>query len=521
MRSALAKLKLAHLALAALLAATLWFSSAREAHSLCFRLLLHLKGDTFVRGQSSGCIIYTIPRVEFTPLRIEAVRNHSKDSIEAYALAAATGDYTRIESPVVDSSWTNHPLLEWMALRLVWISESQRDTNNAAALKLFPATAKSARKAVHLAQSVDATNGALWLAEACLDFDEGRDADALVALQIAASNKVWNANSSVSFSNLASLYQKAGLSELDAAGQANWVGADTSPLALQGSCSRHLERLMTKAINNNQDADFLRQLEILTGLRRAEWEDKNSRIWNSISIGRRYPDDLINAMAAKLGRKPQPTVDDKGYSQRRELSRQLFQDFFNQISDQRLAAIYLTQGERYRTEKRLRAEISENEYWPLLWWGLFASLAGMCAPLLLTLLVVLFVVELAAWKFDQTGMDFRVAMRQRKYLIKLSCAVLGFALLMSNYSVSISLNAGGGFGPIEPPPFIHPDVVDFLVWLAVPAAVILAAYLFGDKVRIQIKFKHGQLTAVAFGAYLILILLMAFCRHQLAGVLMS
>src|SRR5688572_4203394 len=107
MRSAFAKLNFAHLVLIALLGATLWFPSTREAHSLCLRLLLRLKGNTFVQGQSSGCIIYTIPRIEFTPQRVEAIRNHSKDSIDAYALAAVTGDYARLESPAADSSWTN------------------------------------------------------------------------------------------------------------------------------------------------------------------------------------------------------------------------------------------------------------------------------------------------------------------------------------------------------------------------------------------------------------------------------
>ena len=521
MKSVFAELKLAHLVLAALLAATLWFSSAREAHGLCFRLLLHWKGDTAVHGQQPGCVIYTVPNVQFTPERIQELRAHSKDSLDAYALATSTGNYAGLELPMVDATWKNHPLLEWVAFRLVWISTEQHSTNQPEQVrKLYSATAESARQAIHLAQSVNVTNGALWLAEACLEFDAGHDAVALAVLPAAASNQIWSASSAATFSYISDQFHKAGLSELDAVIQANSVGIEFMPYTLQLACSRIFDRLMTVSIRNGDDAEFLRILEMSTALRRAEWSDENIQIYNSISLRRTFTDDFDNAIALKLGRDLLPKEDDQNYRRRREISRQNFDDFLNQLPDRRLAAIYLTQDERAHYEKRLRSKVMEN-WWHWRWFLCLAlaDVSGMGAPLLLTLMVVACGLELVVWRFRQSHMGFKEAMRQPKFLAGLFVGVLGLALLISNFTVSLGMNSPVGLQSSDFPPPSHPDLTDFLVFCFISMLAVVVAFFWGDKIRVDIKYKRGQLTMLAIGGYLISILLMACCRYGLVEFL--
>ena len=523
MRSALAKLKLAHLVLAALLAATFWFPSAREAHSLCFRLLLHLKGDTVVHGQQPGCIIQTIPQVDFTPQGEAEIRKCSKDSLDGYALAICTGDESTLEAPTIAAVSTNHPLLAWAALRMSMASDWQRDTNKPATFKLLPATVASARQAITLAQSVEPTNGALWLAEACLNFSEHHDAAALAALQQAASNSSWSAHSAVAFTNLVALCRSAGLSELDAAVQANWGRADASPLELQGYASRNLTRLFTQAVSAGDEAMLSKLLKICTDLRRAEWSDKSTAIFNSISL-RDYYDDLINAMTLKLGRNPIPTNDAVDYRELNKLKQQNFNDYFNQLSDQRLATIYLTQNEKVHYEKRLRSQINDHFYPQTFYWSAFADISAGLATSAISMAVFLALLELLIWKLDLQHRDFKSLLRQPKFQLGAFAVSLGLALLMTNWSICLGMNAKVGFGLAdETPPLLPPDLRDFLFWLFIPLAILFAMYLTPAKFFkvIDWQLKPGWLTMSAIGVYLISILVMAFCRHWLVDLISS
>ena len=69
MKKLIEKIKGDHLAflpLIVLFIAPLWLPSVREAHVLCLRWLLHLKGDTYVQGNPPGRVVYTVPNVQFT-----------------------------------------------------------------------------------------------------------------------------------------------------------------------------------------------------------------------------------------------------------------------------------------------------------------------------------------------------------------------------------------------------------------------------------------------------------------------
>ncbi len=308
MKSLLAKIKVSHLVIAALLFASLWFPSTREAHVLCFRLLLHLRGNTFVQGQPPGCVIQTIPNVEFTEKYKTELRKRSKDSLDSFAIASAAGDFSQLEPPALDSSWTNHTLLEWAAFRMTsWMSLENLGTNQPPTNSLYIPYLRSARQAIQLAQSEDPTNGALWLAEAYLDFNEKKQPEARAALETAASNRQWNASLYPSISYIAKLLKKSGLSDLDAIIAANNESTWFSSMDISSGCRRNLEGLMTQALNEGDENGFLRGLKLWTDLRRADWTDEDPDIFN-LFRNSRFSDDTINAMAKQIGQGPLPEL---------------------------------------------------------------------------------------------------------------------------------------------------------------------------------------------------------------------
>ena len=177
--------KLPSLLLVALISISFFMPSAREAHVLCFRLLFHLNGKTFVQGQPSGCVLYIIPNVQFSKGYQEEMRQRSKRSPDDFILAMATGTWRDLKPPSA-VVWTNHLLLEWGALTYAWSQSEQQSpagrTNDDVARHVNSSSLNTAGEVIRLAQAVDGTNGALWLAEALVNFQGQQDEAALASL---------------------------------------------------------------------------------------------------------------------------------------------------------------------------------------------------------------------------------------------------------------------------------------------------------------------------------------------------
>jgi len=242
--------------LLALLIATLVYPSTREAHSLCLRLLFHLKGNTLVQGQVNEFDNFIIPNAQFTKEYQKQLRTNSNASLDDYLLATATGDYFEWEMPQPRESWTNHTALQWSAFRFAQIAIREKSSlinsmsaDSTNALNII----SCAQKTVRLAQSTAPTNGALWLAEAAIEFGD-HDEAALAALRIAAQKTPWSADSESSFLYIVKLLETAGMPHLDSAIYANYYyRSDLQTLSVQGEIRQNLNRLMTNAIFEKDD----------------------------------------------------------------------------------------------------------------------------------------------------------------------------------------------------------------------------------------------------------------------------
>jgi hypothetical protein len=513
MKRALTKIKLPHIIITILFFASIWFSSAREAQSLCFRLLLHLKGDTFVQGQPPGCVIYTIPNVQFTDKYKQKLRTHSKDSLNAFALAMAGGNWLTLEPPSPEPSWINHPLLQWAALRLTSIAIDSQQTNSG--------YLKIAHDTVRLAQTTNPTNGALLLADACLDFKDQNDATAMVALETAATKRYWDATSAESFNYLSLLLETAGLSKLDAAIWANNLNADDSARFVQARCLGNIQRLMMQSVNSGNDTQLLQLLNVLVGLRRAEWTD-NAGIINNfrrITDARPFDDDLLNAIAMRLGQNPLPdmtTNANANYKLYQEARLKIFQDYFDHLSDQKLAAVFIEQGEAFKQERKLRNKMSEIVFKNEMWSGVFATVAGSLAPMMLSFLILAIGIDLITLKLKiQIPATGKELLHSRKCWLAVSVFIILGSLILTNLAASLGLDSEVGLRMEGPSPEINPILKEFI------GSLVICAFCFSYVVAFLVDYRkkpeeterlQWQPTLIAAILYLISIFAMAYFR---------
>jgi hypothetical protein len=506
-----------------LLVGSLSFPATREAQVLIIRLLLHLKGTTFVQGQPSGCIGYMVPNVQFTEKHQKELRIRSNQSLDDYALAIVIENETeselpppRLELPPMEVSWTNHPLLNWAAFHMAGITgnriASLNSTNypitNTAALSFL----KNTHATIHLAQTVNATNGALWLAEACVDFDEGRDEAALVALKYAATNRNWNATSATEFSHINKLLLKSGLPPVDAAIAAHSQSCGLDVLGIQGKNLRNLERLLTAAVNNKNEPAFSGLLQLLVELRRAEWSDKNMEIRNNFRRSQ-LDDELIDAMAKQMENPLMSNTNHMGYQQRREIQKKVAQDYIRQHSDMGTVASFIAQNECHVTERTLRSRLSEMKFRSLIWAGVWSSLYGIIAAFSLSSLVItlLFAPLICSLQKIPAGVDFFP--RSTTFWTMAFVAVFASSLIFVNFWAAVGLDNTVGFGPAEPSPLINPMLQIFLVSSGLLGFILATSIVDWKRKKLTSKsWKHLALYSAM--AYLICIFAMAFFRSQ-------
>ena len=469
MKSILKKIKVNYVAVIVLFALSLCFASTREAHGLCARLLLHLSGETVVQGQPPGCVIQTIPNVQFTDKRRQDLRDRSTNSLEDFILASATGSYFGVEAPAAAVAWSNHPLLEWAAFRLTWISCREfshlNSTNSFETNAVAMAAVKNARQTLQYALAASPTNGALLLAEAYICFAEGQNQAALDALQIAATNRIWSAASEAEYLLINELLQSAGLSELDAAIGASQELSVTSLLAIQSRCSRFIGQLMLVTVNENDEPRFTMLLQLLVELRRAEWSCRSEYTFNSF---RRFrsDNDLINAMAKQMGKEPLPESEGlsfEHFQQTRELREQILQDYLNQHAEPVTVGHFITQSEDYKTEKALRSEISDLRFRSTMRTWMFTNLAGVLALLALSLFGVALLFEIVIWALRKYSSQPNKLPRCKGFWITVSMVVIASTAVFANFWITSGIDSKGGFGPVEPPPLVSPAAQAWLI----------------------------------------------------------
>jgi hypothetical protein len=376
-----------------LLLVTLFLPAAREAHVLCLRLVTHATGKTVVQGQPSGCIVYTIPNIRFTEQHQRELSKQSNVSIDDYVLASSTGSFLELEFPPAITS-TNHPLLQWTALQLAWIAAQQQasssPTNTTETLRSLRRL-RTAREFIQLAQASCPTNGGLWIAEASVDFAAGNDEAALAALWRAATNRNWDATTGKSFLYISTILNQAGLSKVDAAIAANYH-SDAS-LSVQGIVKKNIERLLISAVQKADAEKFSNLLQLLVELRKADWIDKSFEVRNTFRMFTGSI-DVVNVMADKLGRNRVPELTDFNFEIRQQIQRRLFEDYLNLHADARTASSFFAQKEAYETERKLRRQLDEANFRPMLWSGLCCTLSGGVASLMFTFLILSIFFEL-------------------------------------------------------------------------------------------------------------------------------
>jgi len=326
--------------------------ATREAHLLCIRLLLPLKGRTFVQGQPPGCIVYTIPNVQFTERHRQELRRNSSRSPDEFVLATAAGSFFELQPPPA-ATWTNHSLLEWGAIRCAWVYGSQElQTNQIGGIPTregLMAALRTTREIIRTAQGVYPTNGALWIAEALLDFREEADAAALDALRLAAGKGRWHAGTRDAFLHIFGLLEDAGLSKLDAAGEASDQMPDYFALGVQRRIEREIQRLMAEALNQTNDQRFFELLGLVVDLRKPDWVDRDATLQNRFRSS--YAgDDLVNAMAKRMGREPLPEISSTNFAARSALRQEIFRDYLDRQAEQQTASRFLGQMDTFTTE---------------------------------------------------------------------------------------------------------------------------------------------------------------------------
>jgi len=508
-----------------LLVGSLSFPATREAHVLIIRLLLHLKGTTFVQGQPSGCIGYMVPNVQFTEKHQKELRIRSNQSLDDYALAVVIENETeseRLELSPTEVSWTNHPLLNWAAFHMAGITGNRITSLNSTNYPITNTVAlsflKNAHATIHLAQTMNSTNGALWLAEACVDFDEGRDEAALAALKYAATNRNWNATSATDFSHMNELLLKSGLPPVDAAIAANRsYGMDV--LVIQGKNLRNLGRLLPAAVNDKNEPAFSGLLQLLVELRRAEWSDKDMEIYNYFRRSQ-LGDGLINAMAKQMGKPSISDTDHMGYQQRREIKKQVFQDYIRQHSDMGTVASFIAQDECYVTERALRSRLSEMQFRSLIWAGVWNSLSGSLAAFLLSSLVITLLFAPLICLLQKIPADVGFVPKQSTFWTTAFGTVFASSLIFVNFWAAVGLGNTVGFGPAETSPLINPMLQIFLVSSGL-LGFILATFIFDWRRKKLAPQSLKHLALYSAMAYLVCIFAMAFFRFQIVDEIIT
>jgi len=503
------------LAVGLLLAIPLLPPSGRELTVMNARLLLHLKGKTFVQGQPPGCVTYHIPNVQFTKDYGMLLRSHSDKSPEAFVLAGSMGDYDELKPPPGEV-WRGNPLLESGAFRLAgraceeeWKAQL---SNSPLVNSNEPGYGEVARAVVQLAQQTYPNNGALWLAESALDFGDGSTKAALSSLQTAVAKGAWTASAGDFFNYSKGVLQAAGLSRLDAAIGAQAQSPDFDALVICGSVRRHLDSLLLQAAEKGDDQSFSRLTQMLVALGDVKWRD-NGPVTHNVFCQFVPSHDLSEAMAKRMGRTVPSNSNSPVSSIPTEVKKGLFRDYLEAHADPATADRFIKQQESGAKETEVFRRRRDAESDAFLSAFLFNTICALLALLMLSLLVVAGLFELLFVKLRQSGCPAGALPKKFTFWFLGFVAIAFGALVMTNFCIAVGTGNPVGFGPVEPPPAISPLVEALANSLLACSAWFVALVMLWKCNLLQGKTWRAVLFFAA--AYCVCSLLAAHFRSQL------
>ncbi len=485
------------LVLAVCFTITMAVPSTREAHLLCFNLLIHREGKTYVQGQPSGCVIYIIPNVQFSEsykLKLIGELEHSPDNF--FLAYYPRKPWNSSAPPAKD--WFSHPLLEWAVLNCVGDSS----VTNKEDLKF-------ARELLDLAKQKDENNGGLWLAEAALNFKEGKDDPAWTALEISASVKTnWVADTPEEFGYCASLFEQAGLSKLDAAVEANWRSSHLGLVYVQGQIMREIGDCMVSAVQTTNDARFCEILSHVLDLGRIEWVTRNQTTQNTFA-NFRPDDDLINAMRKRLG-EPQLSED---FATRQEQRASILLKFVDRLPDQKVAGRLLGRWDASKSLKELRGQRSQLLLRKNMLLEAFVSMAGGLSVITLILLASLVLQLLPFEWLRRSGGIYGIWPNRLRFWIFSVCALIAAGYVCTIGFFRLGLFNEVGFPSVERSE-LNP-LAKALILSVILSVFWFAALILGWKTAKKSFNPSPAIILLAF-VYLGSIAVMAYFRLQAA-----
>lgn len=297
-----------------LLLATIAIPGTLTLHWNIVRALFNIQyGKMEVVGQVRGGPV-NIPLSSFNQSVAESWAAHSGDSIDAFILSESCR-WTDRAIPSGDL-WRGHPLIEWAAIAA---TQDAYDAVNGREPPLKDKCPK-AFDIIRVAQSEHPDNGALWLAEAIVHFSNDDDDSAIAALKVAAEKPNWRSRENAAYQHLNALLQREGLPAFDAASESE---AATRCQQRLGRGVRDVERLMTKAVQEQDDARFALLLNLLYRLQQCRWDDMISAL---PIISAPDSDELLTAMTLRLNQQT-PSDQKDAVDDWRQVERRIAYDF--------------------------------------------------------------------------------------------------------------------------------------------------------------------------------------------------
>lgn len=256
------------------IAATLFFPALRELQWLNLRLLCHIPiHGTCVQGQPEGCCVFIVPHVQLTPERVADLQTTVARSPESYILVGRAG--TPVAFPE-GRYWKGNPLLEWAALEAASRPRPYQSSTT------IPSTTTAPREeglppiitrdghvleTISTAQSASPENGALWVAQAVVLFENGRDAAGLAAIETACTKEVWTHEFPNAFPHLRRVWEQAGHSSLDANMYASVSLVWGAISSLDMRIREHLMLLAARSVAAGNDAELGRLISLFNRYR--------------------------------------------------------------------------------------------------------------------------------------------------------------------------------------------------------------------------------------------------------------
>jgi hypothetical protein len=496
------------LCLCAFLSLSLVVPQTREMHVLITRLLFHLNlnGNTYVRGQPLGCVVYPIPNVQFTQRGRSNIIASAQLSPDAFLLATLL---TRdpLDLPPA-SAWKDCSVVEWSALavagRIPSLGHSSSPRTN------DPVLLRDSLEVVRTTQQTHPQNGVLWLAEAHLQFALDEDEQAIQALQTALQRGHWNRQIGPAFLHVRKLLEAQGLPQFDASTEAT---VDLATRFVIHKLQQDIEHSMMSAVTSEDDARFRSLVSLVTQLQQQKWEDKNVTAYlASLSFPAFGPHkDLLDVMAKRLGRPPVPDFKKTKFTEVEEAERTIFRDYLDAYAGPELANNLLRGNETVVQQLKQRQESLFAEDKRIMWLGLGSAISAFFSLCALALLLTAFVMNVAFILIPASQFSVKTLLRTPRFWLLSSVAVAAGICLFTSLLEAVFQHVGFP-GPTRKDYWISP------CWDHVIVASSICLVWFAFKIRWHWREKPPRwfpMSLAGFGfIYLVAVCFTAWTRFQ-------